>query len=179
MAPTPSPLRRPQAPAQATPGVPPPGVGAPGGSPPILPLPPGCALSTPDCQACSGDGCACRSWPYARCWAGRLLASPMPATPVIPEEQERDAIEDALEKDMNHYLANAPNLRGRCDDHLPLAIRVEQCRTLGRRLRTLGQWVRHKVKLGAGGNRPAYQALKSLATRRHRSSTAAAGSRSE
>jgi hypothetical protein len=36
----------------------------------------------------------------------------MPATPVIPEEQERDAIEDALEKDMNHYLiflANAPN----------------------------------------------------------------------
>jgi hypothetical protein len=28
----------------------------------------------------------------------------MPATPVIPEEQERDAIEDALEKDMNHYL---------------------------------------------------------------------------
>ena len=106
----------------------------------------------------------------------------MPATPVIPEEQERDAIEDALEKDMNHYLiflANAPNLRGRCDDHLPLAVRVEECRTLGHRLRTLGQWVRHKVKLGAGGNRPAYQALKSLATRRHRSSTAAAGSRSE
>jgi hypothetical protein len=35
----------------------------------------------------------------------------MPATPVIPEEQECDAIEDALEKDMNHYLiflANAP-----------------------------------------------------------------------
>lgn len=35
----------------------------------------------------------------------------MPATPVIPEAQERDAIEDALEKDMNHYLiflANAP-----------------------------------------------------------------------
>jgi hypothetical protein len=106
----------------------------------------------------------------------------MPATLVIPEEQERDAIEDALEKDMNHYLiflANAPNLRGRCDDHLPLAVRVEECRTRGRRLRTLGQWVRHKVKLGAGGNRPAYQALKSLATRRHRSSTAAAGSRSE
>ncbi|MET4205021.1 hypothetical protein [Bradyrhizobium sp. LA6.12] len=53
----------------------------------------------------------------------------MQATPVIPEEeQERDAIEDALEKDMNHYLiflANAPNLRSRCDDHLPLAVRVE------------------------------------------------------
>lgn len=35
----------------------------------------------------------------------------MPATPVIPEEQECDAIEDELEKDMNHYLiflANAP-----------------------------------------------------------------------
>ena len=52
----------------------------------------------------------------------------MPATPVLPEEQERDVIEDALEKDMNHYLiflANAPNRRGRGDDHLPLAVRVE------------------------------------------------------
>jgi hypothetical protein len=48
------------------------------------------------------------------------LCPALPATPVIPEEQERDAIEDALEKDMNHYLiflANAPNLRGRGDDH--------------------------------------------------------------
>jgi hypothetical protein len=62
-------------------GSPPPGVGAPGGSPPILPLPPGCALSTADCQACSGHGCACRSWPYARYWAGRLLAQPMPGRP--------------------------------------------------------------------------------------------------
>ena len=96
------------------------------------------APTTVDCRACPGDGCACRSWPYAR--LGR--APPTPATPVIPEEQESDAIEDALEKDMNHYLiflANAPNLRSRCDDHLALA----------------------------------------LAIRRHRSSTAAAGSRSE
>ena len=57
----------------------------------------------------------------------------MPASPVIPDEQECDAIEDALEKDMHHYLifwANALNLRGRCDDHLPLAVRVEECRTL-------------------------------------------------
>jgi hypothetical protein len=55
--------------------------------------------------------------------AGRLLAPPMPATPVIPEERERDAIEDALEKDMNHdliYLANAPYLRGRCDEIISL-----------------------------------------------------------
>jgi hypothetical protein len=29
----------------------------------------------------------------------------MPAMPVIPEAQERDAIEDGAEKDMNHYLA--------------------------------------------------------------------------
>jgi hypothetical protein len=28
----------------------------------------------------------------------------MPAMLVIPEEEERDAVEDALKKDMNHYL---------------------------------------------------------------------------
>ena len=55
---------------------PPPGVGAPGGSPPILPLPPGCALSTADCQACSGDGCACRSLPVPGAGPGASWRSP-------------------------------------------------------------------------------------------------------
>jgi hypothetical protein len=39
----------------------------------------------------------------------------MPATPVIPEEQECDTIEDELEKDMNplfDLFGECPNLRG-------------------------------------------------------------------
>jgi hypothetical protein len=84
----------PQAPAQAAPGIvptAPPGAGAPGGSPapppaaagqpPAPPMPPG----APGAPPAPGG-------------------APMPAMPVIPEEEERDAIEDALEKDMNHYL---------------------------------------------------------------------------
>ncbi len=63
----------PQAPAQATPGIPTPRPASalPAAVPRVLPLPPGWASATADCQACPGDGCACRSWPYARCWAGR------------------------------------------------------------------------------------------------------------
>lgn len=173
----------PQAPAQATPGIPPPGVGAPGGSPPrppaaagMGPLRPPIAGPTPAMGAPAAPG------PMPGAGPGASWRRPCRQRPSFRKSKSATRSRIALERDMNHYLiflANAPNLRGRCDDHLPLAVRVEECRTLGRRLRTLGQCVRHKVKLGAGGNRPAYQALKSLATRRHRSSTAAAGSRSE
>jgi len=76
------------------------------------------------------------------------------------------------------YLAKAPNLRSRRDDPLPLAVRADECRTVGHQLRSPGQWVRHS-KVGCRGERPAYQALKFLAMRRHRSSTAAARLRSE
>jgi hypothetical protein len=102
----------PQAQAQATPGIPTPARRR--RSRRQFPASSRCRRDGPsataDCPACPGDGSACRSWPYARCWAGRLLALPMPATPVIPDEQECDAIEDALEKDMNYliFLANAP-----------------------------------------------------------------------
>lgn len=70
----------------------------------------------------------------------------------------------------------ALSLRGCCDDHLPLSVQVEECRTLKRRLRTCGQWVRHKVK---DEGRAAWRTLKSLPPRRHRSSTAAADLRLE
>jgi hypothetical protein len=48
------------------------------------------------------------------------------------------------------FFANALIVRGRGDDYFALAVWVEECRTLRCRLRTLGQWVRHKVKLSAG-----------------------------
>ena len=45
------------------------------------------------------------------------------------------------------FSASAPQ----SNDYLPLAVWVEECRTPDpTRLRTLGQWVRHKVKLSAG-----------------------------
>ncbi|MGY3621852.1 hypothetical protein ACVJGD_008048 [Bradyrhizobium sp. USDA 10063] len=96
----------------AAPSPPPqPGVGAPGGSPPPPPAaagmqrppmpapglaPTGGAAAVPGPQA---GGPAPQPAPQA------LQMPPMPAMPVIPEEEERDAIEDALEKDMNHYLS--------------------------------------------------------------------------
>ncbi|WP_027584593.1 hypothetical protein [Bradyrhizobium sp. Ai1a-2] len=87
------------APQQASPGSPqsPPGVGAPGsGSPPPPP-----AAGGPPAAAPHPAPPAAGASPGAP--APQQL--PMPAMPVIPdEEEERDAVEDALEKDMNHYL---------------------------------------------------------------------------
>jgi hypothetical protein len=84
----------PQAPAQATPGIPTPlrpASALPAAVPRVLPLPPGCGL------------CDRRLPGVPRRWARPPLlalcpvlgrAPPMPAKPVIPEEQARDAIED-------------------------------------------------------------------------------------
>ena len=103
-------------------------------SPRILPLPPGCASATADCRACP----ATDATGLPALWWVLGWAPPLPATPVILGRQERDAIKDALEKEMNHYLiflANAPISAGRFDD-LPLEVRGEECRTPGHRLRT-------------------------------------------
>jgi len=77
------------------------------------------------------------SLPYGRSCAGRLLCRQRPS---FSEWQERDAIKDALEKEMNHYLSlltNALIPAGRFDD-LPVEVRGEEYRTLGHRLRTPG-----------------------------------------
>jgi hypothetical protein len=93
-----------------------PGVGAPGGSPRVIPLPPGCDLNDRRLPGLP------RRWVrlplMALCPAGPGAAHAGNARHSGRARERHD--EDALEKDMNHYLiflANAPTPRGRCDDH--------------------------------------------------------------